>query len=53
MYEKRFGELTEELRIKNETIFELKKMQNQKEAEQNYLANASLVQTYKQINQKN
>ena len=39
--------------MKNETISELKQQQNLKEAEQYYLANASLVQTYQQSHLKN
>ena len=39
--------------MKNDAISELKQQQNLKEAEQYYLANASLVQTYQQSQLKN
>jgi chromosome segregation ATPase len=47
------NELSQKLNEKDATLFQMQRVQNQKEAEQNYLANASLVQTYRQQEKKN
>lgn len=47
------AELSDELKMKNDAISDIKQQQNLKEAEQYYLANQSLVKTYQQSQMKN
>lgn len=51
-FEKKLQALENEIKEKDMALFELQKAQNQKEAEQYYLSNASLVQTYQQTGKK-
>ena len=51
-YDEKIEDLSQQVKEKDQKLFELQRIQHQKEAEQYYLSNASLVQTYQQVGKK-